>query len=179
MKKKPIDETVDAIFAIYRKIDKGEIESEEEARKEIGKAINREIDGKIKVNINGEELEVSDLWINELIKDINKQGKAFAEKTGYIFKIEKGVSWSTIIPIFRIYETEEHEFERYRQELKKIEKKEKRKKLKCAPLCKAMMLFDPAWTYLTEEGMKKAADEKRERFDKYCAKKEGRKNDHI
>ena len=35
MKKKPIDETVDAILAIYKKIDKGEIESEEEARKAI------------------------------------------------------------------------------------------------------------------------------------------------
>ena len=35
MKKKPIDETVDNILAIYRKIDKGEIESEEEARKAI------------------------------------------------------------------------------------------------------------------------------------------------
>jgi len=39
MKKKPIDETVDNILAIYRKIDKGEIESEEEARK----AINHEV----------------------------------------------------------------------------------------------------------------------------------------
>lgn len=35
MKRKPIDETVDAILAIYKKIDKGEIESEEEARKAI------------------------------------------------------------------------------------------------------------------------------------------------
>lgn len=126
---------------------------------------------KIKVEINGEEFEVSELWINELFKDINKQGQVFAEKTGYTFKIEKGVSWSTVIPIFRIYETEEHEFERYRQELKKIEKKEKRKKLKTAPLCKAMMLFEPSWTYLTEEGMKKAADEKRKRFDKYCERR--------
>ena len=52
MKKKPIDETVDAILAIYHKITQGEIESEEEARKAIKAEVQRWRDYKTLVSFD-------------------------------------------------------------------------------------------------------------------------------